>query len=106
MTREEAIEEIKSWTPVLMSMGSKCTEKTAEAQRMAIEALEERLDTDHKTIQADFGEVERHGIKNADFPERFTATNCSCLDCKNRHSVHCEYHNKKIYGYCGNWERR
>lgn len=39
MTNEEAIEEIKSWTPVLMGMGSKCTEETAEAQSMAIEAL-------------------------------------------------------------------
>ena len=41
MTREEAIKEIQSWTPALLSMGSKCTESTAEAQTMAIEALKE-----------------------------------------------------------------
>lgn len=45
-------------------------------------------------------------IENSDLPERFTSTDCSCLNCKNRHSVHCESQNKKIYGYCGNWERR
>ena len=38
MTREEAIEEIKRWTPILLNSGQ-CTEKTSEAQDMAISAL-------------------------------------------------------------------
>ena len=42
MTKEQAIEEIKSWTPILLSMGSKCTENTVKAQEMAIQSLEER----------------------------------------------------------------
>ena len=41
MTREEAIGEIKSWTPILLRLGDKCTNKTAIAQHMAIEALEQ-----------------------------------------------------------------
>jgi hypothetical protein len=40
MTREEAIEEIKRWTPILLNSGQ-CTEKTSEAQDMAISALSE-----------------------------------------------------------------
>lgn len=40
MTREEAIEEIKRWTPILLVSGQ-CTEKTSEAQDMAISALSE-----------------------------------------------------------------
>ena len=40
MTREEAIEEIKRWTPILLFSGQ-CTEKTSEAQDMAISALSE-----------------------------------------------------------------
>lgn len=38
MTKEEAIEEIKRWTPILLNSGQ-CTEKTSEAQDMAISAL-------------------------------------------------------------------
>jgi Zn finger protein HypA/HybF involved in hydrogenase expression len=38
MTREEMIEEIKRWTPILLNSGQ-CTEKTSEAQDMAISAL-------------------------------------------------------------------
>lgn len=38
MTREEAIEEIKRWTPILLTSGQ-CTEKTSKAQDMAISAL-------------------------------------------------------------------
>ena len=40
MTREEAIEEIKRWTPILLTSGQ-CTEKTSNAQDMAISALSE-----------------------------------------------------------------
>lgn len=40
MTREEAIKVIKSWTPIFLQMGGKCTNETKEAQYMAIEALE------------------------------------------------------------------
>lgn len=40
MKREEAIEEIKRWTPILLTSGQ-CTEKTSEAQDMAISALSE-----------------------------------------------------------------
>lgn len=38
MTREEAIEEIKRWTPILLNSGQ-CTEETSKAQDMAISAL-------------------------------------------------------------------
>ncbi len=38
MTREEAIEEIKRWTPILLNSGQ-CTEKTSDAQDIAISAL-------------------------------------------------------------------
>lgn len=38
MTKEEAIDEIKRWTPILLTSGQ-CTEKTSEAQDMAISAL-------------------------------------------------------------------
>ena len=38
MTNNEAIKEIQSWTPVLLSSGN-CTSKTAEAQSRAISSL-------------------------------------------------------------------
>ena len=41
MTEQEAIKEVKRWTSILMSAGSKCVSDTAEAQDMAIKALEE-----------------------------------------------------------------
>ena len=41
MTEQEAIKEVKRWTNILMSAGSKCVSETAEAQDMAIKALEE-----------------------------------------------------------------
>ena len=41
MTEKEAIKEVKRWTSILMSAGSKCVSDTAEAQDMAINALEE-----------------------------------------------------------------
>ena len=41
MTEQEAIKEVKRWTSILMSAGSKCVSDTAEAQDMAINALEE-----------------------------------------------------------------
>lgn len=41
MTEQEAIKEVKRWTSILMSAGSKCVSYTAEAQDMAINALEE-----------------------------------------------------------------
>ena len=41
MTREDAIEEIKRWTPILLVSGQ-CTEKTSKAQDMAISALSEK----------------------------------------------------------------
>ena len=40
MTENEAIKEIEKWTSILMFTGQ-CTVETAEAQKMAIEALEE-----------------------------------------------------------------
>ena len=40
MTDQEAIKEVKRWTNILMSAGSKCVSETAEAQDMAIKALE------------------------------------------------------------------
>ena len=40
MTEQEAIKEVKRWTNILMSAGSKCVSETAEAQDMAIKALE------------------------------------------------------------------
>lgn len=42
MTKEEAIEEIKRWTPILLNSGQ-CTEKTSEAQDMAVLALSENI---------------------------------------------------------------
>lgn len=41
MTENEAIKEIKRWTEILLSAGSRCTMETAEAQDMSIKALEE-----------------------------------------------------------------
>ena len=41
MTEQEAIKEIKRWSRILMSAGKECTEVTAEAQDMAIQALED-----------------------------------------------------------------
>ena len=41
MTEQEAIKEVKRWTNILMSAGRKCVSETAEAQDMAIKALEE-----------------------------------------------------------------
>lgn len=41
MTEQEAIQEIKRWTGILMNAGSQCVMDTAEAQGMAISALEE-----------------------------------------------------------------
>lgn len=41
MTEKEAIKEIKRWSRILMSAGSQCVLDTAEAQNMAIKALEE-----------------------------------------------------------------
>ena len=38
MNKKEAIKEIKSWTPILMFSGQ-CTEKTSEAQELAISVL-------------------------------------------------------------------
>ena len=40
MTREEAIDEIKRWTPILL-MSGQCTEKTSKTQDMAISVLSE-----------------------------------------------------------------
>lgn len=39
----EAINEIKRWTSILMSAGTKCVSGTAEAQKMAIEAIEKQI---------------------------------------------------------------
>jgi hypothetical protein len=41
MTEQEAIKEIKRWSRILMSAGKECTEVTAEAQDMAVQALED-----------------------------------------------------------------
>lgn len=41
MTEQEAIQEIKRWTGILMNAGSQYVMDTAEAQGMAISALEE-----------------------------------------------------------------
>lgn len=41
MTEQEAIKEIKRWSGILMSGGKECTEVTAEAQNMAVQALED-----------------------------------------------------------------
>lgn len=41
MTIDEAIKEIKRWTGILMFHGNRCDVETAEAQEMAIKALEE-----------------------------------------------------------------
>ena len=43
MTEQEAIKEVKRWTSILMSAGSKCVSDTAEAQDMAIKALEKQM---------------------------------------------------------------
>lgn len=39
---KKAIAEIKSWTPVLLGMGNRCTDETSKAQDMAIKALEKQ----------------------------------------------------------------
>lgn len=107
MTREEAYAELVERHECAEYVDSDYVDCVSiEALEIAIEALKGRLEIDNETMKSDFGEVELRGIKNFDLPERFTATDCSCLNCKNRHSIHCEPQNKKVYGYCGNWERR
>ena len=49
LSREEAIEEIKRWTPILLNSGQ-CTEKTSEAQDMAISALSKNKATSGEYI--------------------------------------------------------
>lgn len=43
MEIKNAIKEVKRWTNILMSAESSCTNETAEAQKMAIEALEKQI---------------------------------------------------------------
>lgn len=40
MDNKQAIEEIKQWTPTLLSLGETCTNHTMEAQLKAIASLE------------------------------------------------------------------
>lgn len=40
MDNKQAIEEIKRWTPTLLSLGENCTNHTMEAQLKAIASLE------------------------------------------------------------------
>ena len=44
MTEQEAIKEVKRWTSILLSAGAKCVSETAEAQDMAIKALEKQAE--------------------------------------------------------------
>lgn len=78
MTENEAIEEIKSWTNIFMNLGSHCTNEMAEAQEMAISALEEvkqyrlqgydldkvlNMDCDYSTL-TDI--IENYGVNTAE----------------------------------------
>ena len=63
MTNDDAIEEIKSWTPTLLQMGDKCTNKTVEAQKMAIQALEQMKELNLLLIQDDAHLMSVHHIK-------------------------------------------
>ena len=63
MTREEAIGEIKSWTPMLLRLGDKCTNKTAIAQHMAIKALEQ------EPCEDEVYEKDLNGLKEQIFKE-------------------------------------
>lgn len=42
MTGQEVIKEVKRWTAILMNAGSECIAETAEAQDIAIKALEKQ----------------------------------------------------------------
>ena len=64
MTREDAIEEIKRWTPILLVSGQ-CTEKTSKAQDMAISALSENK-----------GEWIKIQSGDKDFPEIIVCNKC------------------------------
>ena len=71
----EAIDEIKSWTGILMSSG-RCSLEMAEAQKMAIEALEKQQQTldlkaiftelEKKSFSVDFGQTESMAVRLVD----------------------------------------
>lgn len=86
MTENEAIKEIKRWTEILLRAGSRCTTETAEAQDMAIKALEDMqqyraLGTVEK-LTANMEELKRwHTDKiapNVKNPFAYTSTLCCC----------------------------
>lgn len=56
MTEQEAIKEIKRWTGILMNAGSKCVAETAEAQDMAIAALEKQIAKKPICVQKPYSE--------------------------------------------------
>jgi hypothetical protein len=64
MTREEAKEEIKRWTPILLNSGQ-CTEKTSEAQDMAISALDKSSNIEK--IRAEIAEIPKKYPMTADY---------------------------------------
>ena len=45
-------------------------------------------------------------MSEKDLPERFTATDANCENCKYQGTTFCETDNQKKYGFCGNWCRR
>ena len=69
MTNEEAIKEIISWTPILLS-SPKLSENAGEAQEMAISALSKKK-----------GEWIKVQSGDKDFPESIV-----CSKCKNENS--------------------
>ena len=94
MTEQEAIKEVKRWTNILMSAGSKCVSETAEAQDMAIKALEEiqqyrAIGTPEECRAAVEKQKAKKVIKYADGTEHCPACDCDnscigygvCIDC-------------------------
>lgn len=75
----EAIDEIKSWTGILMSSG-RCSLEMAEAQKMAIEALEKQMPK--KPIEIDkWGEYYKCPICDKYAVDNFGCKYKFCREC-------------------------
>lgn len=110
MTENEAIEEIMGWTCALLRMGSECTFETADAQEMAIKALEEiqqyrKIGTVEECREA----VEKQKPKKP--IDRFTGNEwtCECPVCRGITDMPYEVDVRCIQycGWCGqrlDWE--
>lgn len=99
MTEQEAIKEIKRWTGILMNAGSKCVAETAEAQDMAIAALEKQIAKKPIYKEAKYKEHKwrlDEGGKINHFA--FVSGYCNGPVCERCHYSFCEHCNPNGYG--------